>query len=203
MSSLLEIENDFINKFKELIIENEKLKKENEKIKKQLNFININIKNFEKDNNLPIDHIKALETLNLNNIKADIKLLAKYYLDDTDYDEQCIQIVSTHKLKYWRNSKWNIDLHGTIISDVLSSNLYELYLKVNNYDNNGKLTVYLALVGESNPVLSGTGSIIRVHFLSLKRGTTEIEFGDECYFRKADNTEIPIVNKVKSLVEIE
>jgi len=76
-------------------------------------------------------------------------------------------------------------------------------IKVNNYDNNGKLTVYLALVGESNPVLSGTGSIIRVHFLSLKRGTTEIEFGDECYFRKADNTEIPIVNKVKSLVEIE
>ena len=76
-------------------------------------------------------------------------------------------------------------------------------IKVNSHDDNvGKLTVYLALVGESDSGISGTGSIIRVHFRSRKHGTTEIEFGDECYFRKSDNSAIPILNKVKSLVEI-
>ncbi len=76
-------------------------------------------------------------------------------------------------------------------------------IKVDSYDNiSGKLTVYLALVDGSNTVLSGTGSIIRVSFLSLKRGTTEVEFCDDCYFRKSDNSAITIMNKVKSLVEI-
>jgi len=76
-------------------------------------------------------------------------------------------------------------------------------IKVDSHDDNvGKLTVYLALVGESDSGISGTGSIIRVHFLSRKRGTTEVEFGDDCYFRKSDNSTIPIVNKAKSLVEI-
>jgi hypothetical protein len=77
-------------------------------------------------------------------------------------------------------------------------------IKVDGYDNvSGKLIVYLALVDGSNAALSGTGSIIRVSFLSLKRGTTEIRFGDDCYFRKSNNSAIPIVNKAKSLVEIE
>jgi hypothetical protein len=77
-------------------------------------------------------------------------------------------------------------------------------IKVNSHDDEtGKLTVYLALVDGSNAVLSGTGSIIRVHFLSLKRGTTEIGFGEDCYFRKSDNSAIPIVYKAISLVEIE
>jgi len=77
-------------------------------------------------------------------------------------------------------------------------------IKVDSRDDDiGNLTVYLALVGESNSGISGTGSIIRIIFLSRKRGTTQIEFGDNCYFRKSDNSAIPIVNKAKSLIEIE
>ncbi len=77
-------------------------------------------------------------------------------------------------------------------------------IQVDNHDNDiGKMTVYLALVSSENASVSGTGSIIRIVFRSLKQGITEIEFDDDCYFRKADNTEIPMLDRVNSLVEIE
>jgi len=76
-------------------------------------------------------------------------------------------------------------------------------IKVDQLENTeGRLTIYLALVSETQEAISGSGPIINIVFKSRSRGSTEILFDEKCYLREFDNSEIPINIKVSSIVTI-
>ncbi|MFH2140989.1 MAG: cohesin domain-containing protein, partial [Bacteroidota bacterium] len=76
-------------------------------------------------------------------------------------------------------------------------------IQVDQVDNDeGQLTIYLALVSDAQEAINGSGPIINVFFNAQSSGSTEIRFDEKCYLREFDNSEIPINIKVSSLVTI-
>ena len=131
---------DLLLKFQELLCENNRLnsiisnlKKENDELKN--NGLKLHIKNVEIDKNINIDPVIIKNTLSLNDISADVKLLFNYYNNDKNFFEPSIKYISPRKCVYWYNFKWINDLDYTHISNILTSNLYIAYIKVNNIDN--------------------------------------------------------------------
>lgn len=78
---------------------------------------------------------------------------------------------------------------------------YQLISAINE-NINGELTVYLALAGDGTESLSGSGTILRLDFNPVLKGTTQISFDENCSFREYDNTIIEIYSKTSSTVTI-
>ncbi|MBU0711557.1 cohesin domain-containing protein [bacterium] len=77
-------------------------------------------------------------------------------------------------------------------------------IQVDQIDNNeGQLTVYLALVSEAQEAINGSGPVINVAFETQSRGSSEIRFDEKCYLREYDNAEISINTRSGSQVRIE
>jgi len=132
---------ELLDKFNLLLSEYNKLntiisnlKNENDELKKYNKNI-LHIKNVEKDKNINIDPVIIQNTLSLNDINADVTLLFNYYNNDKNFFEPSIKYISPRQCVYWNNFKWIKDLDYTHISNILTSNLYIAYIKVNNIDN--------------------------------------------------------------------
>ena len=68
-------------------------------------------------------------------MQNDLKIFKKIYIDNIPCGYYSIRNIKK-KYQYWLNGTMNNDDdHGTYIKDTISSNIYNCYLKINNYDN--------------------------------------------------------------------
>lgn len=81
--------------------------------------------------NLDLEYVK--ECLETNSIKTDFGIIKKLYFS-VDENFYPIKIGSHKKLLYWLDNKWNID-NEKYVSNILSKNLKNCYLKANTFDN--------------------------------------------------------------------
>ena len=86
-----------------------------------------------EDLNLDFDFIQ--KCLHGQSMQNDLKIFKKIYIDNIPCGYYSIRNIKK-KYQYWLNGTMNNDDdHGTYIKDTISSNIYNCYLKINNYDN--------------------------------------------------------------------
>ena len=148
------------NKNKEIddLINEEKINEKNSKIKKEeksikikkeevileqpqelvkVNSLNINdikYREIKKEEiNLEINFVKkCLESHNLN---SDLKIFKKIYIDDIPKSYYPIRHMKGN-YSYWLNDKMNIDdENGNYIKEILVTNISNIYLNVNSFEN--------------------------------------------------------------------
>jgi hypothetical protein len=86
-----------------------------------------------EDYDLDFDFIQ--KCLHGQSMQNDLKIFKKIYIDNVPCGYYSIRNIKK-KYQYWLNGTMNNDDdHGTYIKDTLSSNIYNCYLKINNYDN--------------------------------------------------------------------
>lgn len=80
----------------------------------------------------------------------------------------------------------------------------ELSITFKEIDNeNGKAGVVIVRISNSNPTVSGTGTLAILEITGLSVGTTKIEFTDNCTFRDENNNIVEIEEKTVGIVAVE
>lgn len=86
-----------------------------------------------EDYDLDFDFVQ--KCLHGQSMQNDLKIFKKIYIDNIPCGYYSIRNIKK-KYQYWLNGTMNNDDdHGTYIKDTISSNIYNCYLKINNYDN--------------------------------------------------------------------
>lgn len=128
---------ELLKKYEEICIEkymcNERILNTYEKNIKEVNVENENIliKNLKKEM-INLSNKDVIHSLSLNSIIGDILIIKKYYL----YGKKSpLKYVNNVKYEYWNNEKWNVDIYGEEIMNILSYNLKQCYISINNIKN--------------------------------------------------------------------
>ena len=86
-----------------------------------------------EDYDLDFDFVQ--KCLHGQSMQNDLKIFKKIYIDNIPCGYYSIRNIKK-KYQYWLSGTMNNDDdHGTYIKDTISSNIYNCYLKINNYDN--------------------------------------------------------------------
>ena len=126
---------------KNIILTRQELLSEINELKKQIliinksKIINPTIKEL-KIENIELPSKIIIKSLNLNSIKGDLIIFKQFYIgtkisNENNNMQPPIQCVCSRKYTYWDNGKWNDDMDGYIIAEILSKNIQQCYLKVN------------------------------------------------------------------------
>ena len=84
---------------------------------------------------IELDIIFIKKCLHAQSISSDLKIFKKNYIDNIPCGYYSIRNIKK-KYQYWLNDKMNDDDDdGTYIKNTIVSNIYNAYLKINNYDN--------------------------------------------------------------------
>lgn len=91
---------------------------------------NIRIEQFNIDKNIILDCLK------MSNIEGDVKLFKILYLNDINKEYYPIRFINKQNYLYMNDGKWNEDINGTYIKDIiLKKNISRCYSKVNTIEN--------------------------------------------------------------------
>lgn len=86
-----------------------------------------------EDFNLDFDFVQ--KCLHGHSLQNDLKIFKKIYIENIPCGYYSIRNIKK-KYQYWLNGTMNDDDdNGTYIKDTISSNIYNCYLKINNYNN--------------------------------------------------------------------
>jgi len=84
---------------------------------------------------IELDIIFIKKCLHAQSLSSDLKIFKKIYIDNIPCGYYSIRNIKK-KYQYWLNDKMNDDDDdGTYIKNTIVSNIYNAYLKINNYDN--------------------------------------------------------------------
>ena len=84
---------------------------------------------------IELDIIFIKKCLHAQSISSDLKIFKKIYIDNIPCGYYSIRNIKK-KYQYWLNDKMNDDDDdGNYIKNTIVSNIYNAYLKINNYDN--------------------------------------------------------------------
>jgi len=90
-------------------------------------------------------------------------------------------------------------IYGAFMSDG-----GELSITFKEIDNeNGKAGIVIVRTSNSNPTVSGTGTLAILEITGLSVGTTEIEYTDNCTFRDENNNVVEIEEKTIGIVAVQ
>jgi hypothetical protein len=105
-----------------------------EKIYKKLDIEedDLNIQELKKKK-INIDDAIIKKSLENNSLSSDFEIIKNLYFNDSK-ELFPIKFIEKKIYKYWLNNKWNTDIDGTYIKDVIINNLNSCYLRYNNYD---------------------------------------------------------------------
>lgn len=112
------------------------LEKEIEKIYKKQELLNSKIKDNKNENiielkveDINLDKDLIIKNLNYADHRSIIQLMKKYYLNNNkSYPIKCN---GKHKFEYYYNNKWNEDIYGYKIVEIIFKNFEKLFLKNN------------------------------------------------------------------------
>jgi hypothetical protein len=118
--------------------ENKNKKNKKNENKKNDDIINNNLIYKElknEDFSLYFDFDFLKKCLHSTSINSDLKIFKKIYIDDIPCGYYSIRNIKK-KYQYWLNGiMYDDDDNGTYIKNTITSNIYNCYLKINNYDN--------------------------------------------------------------------
>jgi len=84
---------------------------------------------------IDLDILFIKKCLHSQSISSDLKIFKKIYIDNVPCGYYSIRNIKK-KYQYWLNDKMNDDDdNGSYIKNTIVSNIYNAYLKINNYDN--------------------------------------------------------------------
>jgi hypothetical protein len=106
-----------------------------DKIYNKLEMDHINDVNIEelKKCKIELDDTIVKKSLESNSLSGDFEIIRHIYFN-VEKEAFPIQYIDKKKYKYWLNNKWNIDIDGEYIKDVLVCILNSCYLRYNKYD---------------------------------------------------------------------
>jgi len=129
----------------------------NKKFDDKMDLLEKRILNIENKLNIPNQELEQKETINLLEIKSEILNIDKkevlkalkyndyrsfmyifklYYKNDKNNKYVYpIKIISVRSFEYYYNGKWNKDLYGNHIINILCGNIQSLFLKYNTLDD--------------------------------------------------------------------
>jgi hypothetical protein len=76
-----------------------------------------------------------LKFLSLSNVTGDVKMFKEYYITGIKKKLIPFRKIDGQKYQYWNDNKWNDDLTGEIILDIVTKNIQSTYLSINDFDN--------------------------------------------------------------------
>lgn len=133
----------FLKKLEEVSTRLDKLDKKVEIIEKSVTnkpMLSDDLRSIIKEKlDLSSNKKQIVKLLNANNVEADVKIFAEYYMikynegGNVNYSSP-IKSISVRKYQYWNNGKWVDDMDGYYIKKVLVYNIQKLYLKANIFD---------------------------------------------------------------------
>lgn len=105
---------------------------------------------------LNIDKKDVYTALKYNDYRSFIYIIRIYYKNKTDSKYVYpIKIISARSFEYYLNGKWNKDIYGKYITDVLCFNIQNLFIKYNilneNINMNDLLSNQIFISKLSNP----------------------------------------------------